>query len=215
MVTIATPAETRVLLENISWQTFKTVLTEMGSERNTRLAYDNGTIEIMTPLMAHENSNRLIEAFIGVLCEELGLEIKRVGSLTLTRDDLERGGEPDSSYYIQNEFLVRSKEKIDLAFDPPPDLVLEVEYSRSQIDKLRLYAAMGIPEFWRYNGTVLRIYRLESGQYSEIEVSPTFTPVAVKEIPQFIQESKKKGEIATTRTFRNWVKQQIFPAVQD
>ncbi|OUL27811.1 hypothetical protein BV378_08610 [Nostoc sp. RF31YmG] len=209
MVNTAIPAETRVLLENISWQTFKTMLAEMGSERKNRLAYDNGTIEIMTPLMPHENSNRLIEAFVGVLCEELGLEIKRAGSLTLTRDDLERGGEPDSSYYIQNEFLVRGKENIDLASDPPPDLVLEVEYSRPKIDKLQLYAAMGIPEFWRYNGSVLRIYRLEDGQYLEVQVSHTFMPVTVSEIPRFIQQSKQNGEITTTRTFRNWVKGQI------
>jgi Uma2 family endonuclease len=145
----------------------------------------------------------------------LGLEVKRAGSLTLTRDDLERGGEPDSSYYIQNEFLVRSKEKIDLAFDQPPDLVLEVEYSRPKIDKLQLYASMGIPEFWRYNGSVLRIYSLQGGKYLEVPASPTFTPITVREIPQFIQESKKNGEIATTRTFRTWVRQQISPSVQD
>ena len=138
------------------------MLAEMGCERNSRLAYDNGTIEIITPLMPHESSNRLIEVFVGVLCEVLGREIRRAGSLTLTRDDLEKGAEPDSSYYIQNELLVRNQENIDLAIDPPPDLVLEVEYSRSAIDKFRLYAAMGIPEFWRYNGSVLRIYTLAS-----------------------------------------------------
>ena len=98
MVAITTPTENRVLLQNIRWQTFKTMLAEMGSERNSRLAYDNGTVEIITPQMPHENSNRLIEVFVGVLCEELGWEIKRAGSLTLTRDDLERGAEPDSSY---------------------------------------------------------------------------------------------------------------------
>jgi Uma2 family endonuclease len=54
------------------------------------------------------------------------------------------------------------------AIDSPPDLVLEVEYSRSAIDKLRLYAGMGVPEFWRYNGSVLRIYTLAGGQYSEV-----------------------------------------------
>ncbi len=74
MVATTIPAETRVLLQNISWQTFKIMLAEMGSERNSRFAYDNGTIEIMNPLMPHENSNRLIEVFVGVLCEELGLE---------------------------------------------------------------------------------------------------------------------------------------------
>lgn len=209
MVTTATPAETRTILSNISWQTFKTMLAEMGSERKNRLAYDNGILEIMTPLMPHENSNRIIEGFVVALCEEFGLEFKRAGSLTLTRDDLERGGEPDSSYYIQNESLVRDRENIDLAIDPPPDLVLEVEYSKSKVDKSKIYAAMGVPEFWRYNGSVLRIYILGDGEYTEVQTSPTFAPVEVKEIPRFIQETKKNGEMATTRAFRAWVKQQI------
>lgn len=205
MVTTVTLAETRTALENISWQTFKAMLTDMSNQRSTRLAYDNGILEIMSPLMLHENSNHLIEVFIGVLCEEMGLEIKRAGSLTLTRDDLEWGGEPDSSYYIQNEFLVRDKENIDISTDLPPDLVLEVEYSRPKVDKLKLYAAIGIPEFWRYNGTVLQIYVLSGGQYSEVQLSPTFALIPVKEIPRFIQESRKNGEISTTRAFRNWV----------
>lgn len=206
MVTTAIPGETRVLLENITWQTFKTMLAEMGSERANKISYRQGNIEVMTPLKLHESSNRLIEVFIGVLCEELGLEVNRVGSLTLTRDDLEYGAEPDSSYYIQNELLVREKENIDLAFDPPPDLVLEVEYSRPKIDKFKLYAAMGIPEFWRYNGTTLRVYILANGQYSETQTSPTFAVIPIKEIPRFIEESKKIGQIAVTRAFRTWVK---------
>ena len=209
MVAISTPAETRTLLENISWQTFKAMLKDMGSSRNTRLAYENGILEIMAPDMPHENSNRVIEVFTGVLCEELSLEIKRSGSLTLTRDDLQRGGEPDSSYYIQNEYRVRNKEKIDLNIDPPPDLVLEVEYSKPKVDKFKIYAAIGIPEFWRFNGSVLRIYILNDGQYLEVEQSPTFGTVPVKEIPRFIQETRINGEMATTRAFRAWVKEQV------
>ncbi|NMG10536.1 Uma2 family endonuclease [Brasilonema sp. UFV-L1] len=212
MVTTATPAETRTILSNISWQTFKTMLAEMGSERKNRLAYDNGILEIMTPLMPHENSNRIIEGFVVALCEEFGLEFKRAGSLTLTRDNVERGGEPDSSYYIQNESRVRNRENIDLAIDPPPDLVLEVEYSKPKVDKSKIYTAIGVPEFWRYNGSVLRIYILNhgnDGQYTEVETSPTFAPVPVKEIPRFIQETKKNGEMKTTRAFRAWVRQQI------
>lgn len=209
MVATAPLAETRTLLKNISWQTFKIMLAEMGSERQFRLAYDNQIVEIMTPLMPHENSNRIIEGFIVVLLEEFDREFKRSGSLTLTRDDLESGGEPDSSYYIDNELLVRDQENIDLATDPPPDLVLEVEYSRPAIDKLRLYAALGIPEFWRYNGSALRIYTLTNGQYIEVQTSPTFALVPVKEIPQFIQEARKNGENKTTRAFRAWVRQHL------
>ncbi|WP_392531868.1 Uma2 family endonuclease [Nostoc sp. C117] len=209
MVTTAKFAETRDVLQNISWQTFKAMLADMGSERNKRLAYDNGILEIMTPQMPHENSNRLIEGFVLVLCEEFGLEVKSAGSLTMMRDDLQQGAEPDSSYYIQNEFLVRNKENIDLNTDPPPDLILEVEYSRSKINKLMLYAAMGVPEFWRYNGTLLRIYTLNNGQYCQSDRSPTFAPVLMTEIPRFIQESKKIGQIAVTRAFRGWVRQQM------
>jgi Uma2 family endonuclease len=209
MVATKPLAETRTLLTNISWRTFKAMLAEMGFQRKNRITYDSGTIEIMTPLMPHENSNRLIEVFIGVMCEELGLEIKRTGSLTLTRDDLQRGGEPDSSYYIQNESLVRNKENIDLATDPPPDLVLEVEYSRSAIDKLDLYASMKIPEVWRFNGSVLRVYTLADEGYTELETSPSFNPIPVKEIPRFLQQAKIQGENATTRDFRVWVRQQV------
>jgi Uma2 family endonuclease len=209
MVATKPRAETRTLLTNISWQTFKAMLAEMGSQRKNRIAYDSGIIEIMTPLMPHENSNRAIEGFVVVMCEELGLEIKRTGSLTLTRDDLQRGGEPDSSYYIQNESLVRDKENIDLATDPPPDLVLEVEYSRSAINKLNLYASLKISEVWRFNGSVLRVYTLADEQYTEVEISPTFNPIPIKEIPRFLQQTKIQGENATTRDFRVWVRQQI------
>ncbi|MBA3921203.1 MAG: Uma2 family endonuclease [Nostocaceae cyanobacterium] len=206
-VLTTTPSETRTILQNISWQTFKTMLVEMGSERNSRLAYINGIVEIISPLMPHENSNRLIEVFVGVLCEEIALEIRRTGSVTLTRDDLEHG-EPDSSYYIRNESLIRDKENIDLATDPPPDLVLQVEYTRSKIDKEALDAAMGIPEFWRFDGSVLKILVLRDRRYVEVEISPTFTPVPVREIPRFIRESKN-GEMTATRQFRAWVKQYL------
>ncbi|BAZ05895.1 Uma2 family endonuclease [Calothrix sp. NIES-3974] len=203
-------AETRTILPNISWQTFRLMLAEMGGERNFRLAYEHGIVEIMTPLMPHENSNRIIEGFVLVLCEEFAFEVKSSGSLTLTRDDLEIGCEPDSSYYIQNEALIRGKDNIDLAFDPPPDIVLEVEYSKPKINKFILYAAMGIGEFWRYNGTTFRIYILQKGQYTETENSPTFPGIAIKEIPRFIQESRNIGQLAAKHVFRDWVRQQLF-----
>ncbi|MBW4509713.1 MAG: Uma2 family endonuclease [Scytonematopsis contorta HA4267-MV1] len=85
--------------------------------------------------------------------------------------------------------------------------MLEIEYSKPKVDKLKLYASMGIPEFWRYNGSVLRVYTLSGGQYTGVETSPTFAQVAVKEIPQFILQAKKDGESAATRAFRNWVRQ--------
>ena len=198
--------EQRVLLQNISWDCFENLLSELGETRGTRLIYDGGLLEIMSPLMNHEHSNRLIERLIYILAEHLDLNLKSVGSMTCKRPDLTKAVEPDSSFYIENEPLVRSKTKIDLTQDPPPDLVIEVEYTNSAVNKLQLYAAISVPEIWRYNGEELFIYCLEGKEYIEQENSPTFASIPVKEIPRFIKQSQEIGEQKVSKDFRNWLK---------
>jgi Uma2 family endonuclease len=209
VVTTSILGEQRVLLQEVSWQLFEQPLAELSQTRSARLTYDQGMLEIMTPLMSHERNNRLIEKLIDILAEELNLNIMSVGSMTCKRQDLGKGAEPDSNFYIQNEPLMRSKENVDLRQDPPPNLVVEIEYSKSAIDQLDLYAAMGIPEFWRYNGNMLRIYQLEAGQYISRSNSPTFLPIQTHEIPRFLQQSLEIGEMAVKKTFRAWVKEQL------
>jgi Uma2 family endonuclease len=204
-----TSGEQRVLLHSISWQTFETLLEDLDETRSVRLSYDQGDLEIMALLsLPHENDNRLIEVLIGVLVEELDLEIKRAGSVTCKREDLERGAEPDSCYYIQHEAIVRNKDKIDLNNDPPPDLVVEIEYSHSALPKLSLYAALGVPELWRYNGSELSVYQLVGDKYNLCQDSPTFSPIRVTEIPRFLRKSKQVGEVKMTKAFRQWIRKQ-------
>ncbi|MFQ4143217.1 Uma2 family endonuclease [Chlorogloeopsis sp. ULAP02] len=209
MVTTRTPSAQRVVLRNISWQTFETMLAEMGEERASRLTYDQGTLEIMTPLLPHEYWKCLIERLIFVLGEELNLEIFPTGSTTLKREDLRRSAEPDSSYYIQNEAQVRNKFEIDLNSDPPPDLVVEIDLTSSSLDKFQIYASLGVPELWRYEEGVLKIYQLQQGQYVECSNSPTFAQLPLNGIPRFLEESQRVGVMGMTRNFRNWVKEQI------
>ena len=212
MVTTANERVQRVILKNISWQTFETILTEMGEDRVSRLAYDHGTLEIMTPLLPHEHNNRLIHNLIVALAEELNLNLKSVGSLTCKRPDRMRGVEPDSGFYIQNEPLVRNNKEIDLATDPPPDLVVEVDFTSSSLDRLPIYADIGVPELWRYDEPVIQIYQLLEGQYIPCTLSPTFANLPLTEIPRFLEESLKIGEIPMIRAFRAWVRQQVLGA---
>ena len=212
MVTTANERVQRVILKNISWQTFETILTEMGEDRVSRLAYDHGTLEIMTPLLPHEHNNRLIHNLIVALAEELNLNLKSVGSLTCKRPDRMRGVEPDSGFYIQNEPLVRNNKQIDLATDPPPDLVVEVDFTSSSLDRLPIYADIGVPELWRYDEPVIQIYQLLEGQYIPCTLSPTFANLPLTEIPRFLEESLKIGEIPMLRAFRAWVRQQALRA---
>jgi len=209
MVTTRTFSEQRVVLRNISWQTFETMLAEMGNDRASRLAYDRGTLEIMTPLLPHEYWNRLIERLIFVLGEELNLEILPAGSTTLKREDLRRGAEPDSSYYIENEARVRNKIAIDLNNDPPPDLVVEVDLTSSSLDRFQIYASLGVPELWRYDEGVLNIYQLQQGEYVQCNNSPTFAQLPLIEIPRFLEESQRIGVMGMTLNFRHWVREGI------
>ena len=203
-------AEQRVILSNVSWQTFEQLLKELGDNRSSRLAYDEGLLEIMTPLGRHENNNRFIESMIGVIADELNLNLKRFGSLTLKRSKKLKGAEPDSCYYLKNEPLVRSKQEIDLDKDPPPDLVLEIDITSGSLDKQPIYAAIGVPEFWHYNGNKLQVFVLQQsmGDYQSVNQSPTFPWMPLDVIPRFIRQSLVDGETATLRAFRAWVREQ-------
>jgi Uma2 family endonuclease len=210
MVTLA-PTETKnVILNNLSWHTFESILQETGSNRHNRFTYDQGKLEIMTPLMPHEHNKRLLEKLIDTLVEELNLNVKSTGSLTCKREDLAKGVEPDSSFYIKNEPFMRNKQHLDLTQDPPPDLVIEVDYTSASIDKLAIYLALGVPEVWRYDSPVMQIYHLSDGKYEPCNGSPTFANLPLNiEIPKFLAASLEVGEAAMIRNFRSWIKTQM------
>lgn len=185
------------------------MLADMGEDRTSRMTYDQGTLEIMTPLFPHEYWKCLIERLIFVLGEELDLEILPAGSTTFKREDLRRGAEPDGSYYIRNAVLMRNKTEIDLNTDPAPDLVVEIDLTSSSLDKFQIYASLGVAELWRYDDGLFYIYQLQQGQYIECNSSPIFNQLNLTEIPKFLEESQRIGVMAMTSNFRNWVRKQL------
>ena len=197
------------LLKNISWQTYESLVNELAEQPGIRLTYDRGNLEIMTPSAPHEGSKKILGRFVESVSEELNVEIRSLGSLTCRREDLARGLEPDQCYYIQNEDVVWDKEQIDLNQDPPPDLVVEIDVTSSSIDRLSLYASLGVPEVWRYNGNRLIIYQLEAQEYVERTVSPTFPFLSQVEMLRFLELRRTTKENALIRLFREWVRSQI------
>ena len=198
-----------ILLTNISWKTYESLLNELTQQRGIRLTYDRGNLEIMTPSAPHEGTKKILGRFVESVSEELNIEICSLGSLTCRREDLARGLEPDQCYYIQNEDVVWDKEQIDLNQDPPPDLVVEIDVTSSSIDRLSLYASLGVPEVWRYNGNRLIIYQLEAQEYAARDVSPTFPFLSQVEMLRFLELRRTTKENALIRLFREWVRSQI------
>ncbi|XHX79988.1 MAG: Uma2 family endonuclease [Stenomitos frigidus ULC029] len=197
----------RVLLRDISWQTYQSLLKDFEQQPGMRLTYDRGLLEIMMPLVPHETYKKLLGRLIETLTEELEIEIRSLGSLTCDREDLARGLEPDQCYYIQNEAAVRHRERIDLTQDPPPDLAIEVDITSSSIDQLAIYAALGVPEVWRYDGQTLTMYHLKEGGYESRDRSLSLPQLTAAEVVRFLALSQTMGETSLVRQFRQWVNQ--------
>jgi Uma2 family endonuclease len=160
------------------------------------------------PLQKHDSIVRFIDIFIRILVVELGLKIKTMGSTTLNRPDLERSAEPDNCYYIQSQPQVAGK-IVDLNTDPPPDLIVEIDITHTDINKLNLYSSMGVGEFWRYNGRNLRIYQLRDNQYIEVENTSLF-PLKYLEIKESFQrflDDYQLDEVEAEKGFRAWVRE--------
>ncbi|BDI16696.1 hypothetical protein ANSO36C_24980 [Nostoc cf. commune SO-36] len=209
MLVKSTSAEQRTVLHNISWETFEALLRDTGEDRGSRFAYDCGVLEIMTPLFEHENPKIQFDRFILVLAEELGIEIRSAGSTTLKRKISNRGIEPDTCYYIQNELAIRGKQTLDLENDPPPDLAIEIDITSSSVNKLGIYSALGVTELWKYDGQNLKFYQLIEGEYVECNFSIAFPLISVSEISRFIEQSKSMGEIALLKSFRAWLREKL------
>jgi len=205
-----TTPENRVILKGVSWSTFKALLADVGDDRAWRIAYDEGVLEIRMPLEEHEEPKRLIESFVEAIVDELEIELRSLGSLTLEREDLTRAVEPDSCFYIQNESLVRGR-NINLRNDPPPDLAIESDYTNSSVNKFTIYAAIGVPEIWRYRRESLQVYQLVDGKYEKCEISLAFPFLPVAEIPGFIEQSRTVGQRAAVRLFRQRIRE-ILPS---
>ena len=161
------------------------------------------------PLPPHETFKKLLGRFIEVTTEELGIEIRSLGSTTWSREDLKRGLEPDECYYIQNELAIRGKDAIDLTIDPPPDLAIEVDSTSSSMNRMGIYAALRIPEVWRFDRENLTILSLVNGDYQPCQVSLVLPMFNSAVLMSFLELSQTMGETSLIRHVRQWVREQM------
>jgi len=198
----------KVLLTDVKWEEFEDILEDLGEERSTRIAYEDSILEIMAPLPEQERSKEVISDLLKALLEELETEFLTLGSTTFKNELMTAGIEPDNCFYIDHEAAVRNKERLDLSVDPPPDLVLEIDVTSRTHPSI--YAALGVPELWRFEKGKLKIYLLEDGKYLESDKSKIFPGFPLREaIPEYRDRVKTTGRNKTMKAFRAWVKEQI------
>jgi Uma2 family endonuclease len=206
---VLTPVDRSVTLHGVSWETYERLLAENDPGRGVRMTYFEGDLEIMVFSLAHEEPNRTLATLVEIVAEERDIDIRRVGSTTIKRRDLFKGFEPDSCFYIQNTPAVAGKDEIDFATDPPPDLVIEIDLTSDSIEKFPLFAALGIPEVWRFDGECVSVHQFWSGQYRETAQSRALPPLNSEVLTRLLQESKTRRSTEWMRAVRRWVRDSL------
>jgi len=190
----------QIVIHNFSWQDFELLLEDLGEKRNTRIAYYQGTLEIMSPLALHERPHRIIAYIITTILEIQGRIWEDFGSTTLKRPET-AGVEPDTCFYIQNASQIKGCTQMDLSIYPPPDLAIESDVTSKTT--LNAYTSLGVPEVWIYSNHKLTIYILQADGYVESLLSPTFPDLPITElIPRLVQLAINDGTSQMLRELR-------------
>ena len=217
MITLPAPAtasraeplpQQRFVVRQSSWQTYQAVLKAF-EDSPVRVTFDRGALELMSPSGPHERLKKLLDRLISAAAEELEIPLRSQGSTTFSSEELNRGLEPDECYYIEHEPDVRDRD--DVGSDaPPPDLAVEVEVSRTALDRMGIYADLGVPEVWRLSGTDLVMLRLdESGHYQEVDRSEVFPEIPRSVFTELLDRRIETTELKLVRDFRRWIQDNI------
>ncbi len=200
----------RLVLDWVSWDQYEKFLEAVG-ERRIRLTYDRGRLEFMTISPLHERLKHLFALFLTAVELETGIRAFGVGSTTFRRRDAQRGLEPDECYYLQSASRVRDMTAIDLAVDPPPDLAIEIDVTRSALDRLGIYAALGIPELWRFDGQLVEGHVLGADQrYERVPNSAALPFLLLEEVgPLLVRAAAHTSDAELLREAQIWLRQRV------
>lgn len=206
------PAGATLRLPDIGWDEYEELLLELMNRPGLRVSYDTGRVEIMSPLPEHEEYKEFILRLVQVLSEIINVVLETRGSATYKRRRGAKGVEPDTSFYVQNATRIIGQRTIDLEIDPPPDVAVEIDTTNEPLSKVPIYAALGVPEIWRYDGHQAYIYHLTNENYTEASASCAFSLLPAVALSEFLEQSKTQGQTMALTAFRQWVQARLSSA---
>lgn len=202
MQATAAPDQAAVL-HGVTWDEYVRYRDDPAN-RGVRMTYDQGALEIMTLSFFHESISLLIHNFVTVWQIHRNIDVEPSGSMTLRSQLLEQGLEGDQGYYIQHAADVLGQENIDIE-QFPPDLVIEVDHTRSSVPKMPIYAALRVPEVWRWRDETLSVLRLEEGQYIEQSGSVALPGFPLEHLRQALARRNEVSKTVLIREFQHWL----------
>jgi Uma2 family endonuclease len=197
-----------VRISHVSWDDYEK-LTEVFAERPAlRLTYDNGELEIMVPSLDHDFGDRFLADLVPILTRAFKLPYRPGGSVTMKLKKKLKAIEADDVFWIANAAKLAGVRDLDLKIHPPPDLAIEVDVSHSSMNRLRIYAKLGVPEVWRLDGDTLTFHVLVGKKYEVHAHSLTFPPVTPDHLMEFVKQARTAGnQLPIMDAFQTWLQQ--------
>jgi len=202
--------EQRIVLQGISWETYRKIQEEVG-DIPTLMAYNRGVLELMSPGYHHEDYKMILHHVVLIVAEELGIPCKWMGSTTFNKEEARRGLEPDTCYMLTAEMAAAVRQLPKDATPPRPDLAIEIDMRRGGVNRAEIYASLGVPEVWRFDGKTLRIDRLRDDGTYEPAAASAFLPIDPAEVARWVLTDVPGDDIAWLRAFRAWVRAGMTP----
>lgn len=199
------PPGTTLRADNVAWEDYEQLLHDLRESSAVRVFYDQGRMEIMSPLPIHEKPVKVLHSLIIALRDALDIDIESLGSSTLKKKWKDKGAEPDDSFYVQNAAAVIGLEDLDLQHDPPPDIVIESDLTSSSLDRFAIYAGLGVPEIWRVFNRRVEFWVLAGDTYDEATYSTAFPFLPVAALNEFLLLGLAEGERKAAQALRNWL----------
>lgn len=194
----------KLILQGVGWDFYERILEEFAHSNSLHFAYDDGFLEVEVPLFEHESTNRILQNLITTLCVEKEIDFINAGSTTFRKRAKAKGVEPDTCFYIQNEAKVRGKSAIDLETQRPPDLVIEIDVTSPSLNKMPIYAALGVSEVWLYKGEKVEFYKLYGESYQQTPNSGVFPMLSSRKATEFLQKGLAESSSKWFKEVRDW-----------
>jgi Uma2 family endonuclease len=199
------PENTIVIFQGVTWEEYEELLDQVGEAGGLRISYNDGTLKVMSFSVEHDTCVRFIEAMIGVIRIALRINIRLTGSATIRKHKKKKGNEPDASFYVQTASVIGNRLDLDIEVDPPPDVVVEVDIHHDSTDNDSIYAGLGVPEIWRYDGWAASIWRLQGNSYVEAETSSALQMITPAILTEYLTRLREEGEFAAIIAFNEWL----------
>ncbi len=197
------PEGATLIIQQTSWDEYERLLEDLRDRPHLRVTYDRGKLEIMSPLPEHEEYGRFIDLLVRVFGQAHKIKVQNYGAATWKQQRLQRGVEPDCGYYAANALRVIGKRRLDLEIDPPPNIVVEIDITNESLSKFPIYAALSVPEIWRYDSKKVQFYELTGERFREISESRFFPGLTPSMLLAALEQSKTEGQDAALDSFRD------------